>query len=182
MEIPTKALINSGSMSSCLNKKIIEKHQTKTEKVEHPIQVYNADGILNQEGAISKIALLRMKIGEHEEWIEMGISNSGKTNIFLGYDWLREHKPTVDYWKATIWFENCPRKYRSEFGKVREWLEAGSSGPDNEDYLRMFATHVKQVAMKEGVKKCTLTFEDVVPEKYWKYCKVFDTDEFNVLP
>ena len=36
--------------------------------------------------------------------------------------------------------------------------------------------------MKEGVKKCTLTFEDVVPEKYWKYCKVFDTDEFNVLP
>ncbi|KAJ3897005.1 hypothetical protein F5879DRAFT_814302, partial [Lentinula edodes] len=40
----------------------------------------------------------------------MAVTNLGKTDIFLGIDWLRYHNPSIDWKESTLTFERCPDK------------------------------------------------------------------------
>ena len=40
--------------------------------------------------------------------IDLAITNLGNTDLYLGYEWLIHHNPTVDWVRKTITFENCP--------------------------------------------------------------------------
>ncbi|KAF8440223.1 hypothetical protein L210DRAFT_3401335, partial [Boletus edulis BED1] len=35
-------------------------------------------------------------------------TNMGKTNIIIGYNWLNQHNPDVDWWTGQILFNQCP--------------------------------------------------------------------------
>ena len=45
-----------------------------------------------------------MKIREHSEQITMAMSNLSTHPIFLGYDWLKKHNPTIDWKVKTLQF------------------------------------------------------------------------------
>jgi len=36
----------------------------------------------------------------HQETIELGLTNTGKHDILLGMDWLKAHNPNID-WKTS---------------------------------------------------------------------------------
>ena len=72
--------------------------------------VYNANGTLNEAGAIEGFVKVRMVLDNHAEVIELAVTNLGKKNIFLGLDWLRYHNPSIDWDKSTLTFDCCPDK------------------------------------------------------------------------
>ena len=74
----------------------------------HPIPVYNADGMQNIGGSLKEWVRITIKIGTHEEEIDFGVSDLGKTNVFLGYDWLKTHNPEIDWVNNKIHFTQCP--------------------------------------------------------------------------
>src|SRR4051812_29675627 len=49
-----------------------------------------------------------MIIQEHVELISFGVTQLGKDKVFLGYDWLNAHNPTIDWKKQTLEFSQCP--------------------------------------------------------------------------
>ena len=59
----------------------------------------------------------------HEEEINFGVSNLGKTNVFLGYDWLKTHNPEIDWINNKIHFTRCPPQC---------WPQSQVTDPDEE--------------------------------------------------
>ena len=50
------------------------------------MRAYNADGILNDAGAITEFVQIQLIVDNHEELINLVITNLGKTALYLGYD------------------------------------------------------------------------------------------------
>ena len=47
-------------------------------------------------------------IRDHAEKIEMAVVNLGKTDFFLGLDWLCYHNPNINWEQSTLTFDRCP--------------------------------------------------------------------------
>ena len=100
-----KALIDSGCTGSCINEEFVTKHKMNLMALPKLIPVYNADGSLNASGSLTHVVQLKMNVSGHEELINLGVSNLGKSDIFLGHDWLKHHNPTIDWVGKTLRFD-----------------------------------------------------------------------------
>ncbi len=105
--LSTKGLLDSGCMSSAINRSFVEKHDLPTRKINVPIPVYNTDGTHNAGGDITEYVEIRMTIKGHAERIDLAITNLGKKDIYLGHDWLKRHNPSVNWKMQSILFGRC---------------------------------------------------------------------------
>jgi len=72
----------------------------ETQKYPTPILCHNADGSLNKSGNIMDYIKMNMEIRDHMEQISFAVTNLGKTDVFLGYEWLQHHNPSIN-WKTS---------------------------------------------------------------------------------
>ena len=169
-----KALIDSGCTGSCINEEFAKKHRINLTPLPKPIPVFNADGSQNIGGKLTHIAQLKVNIGGHKEIMDLGVSNLGISDIFLGHDWLRHHNPDIDWKKKIIQFNRCPGScYQEEIGedpeqetepgmKEGERLLAIHIGVE-ELNMRTKTTHSTEIA---SAHKDTRTIEEILPS----YC------------
>ena len=138
--VKVQALVDSGCTGSCINQKFVDLHGLETRKLPYPISVYNADGTVNRDGSIKEFVKIRIKIQKHEECIDLAVTNLGDTDLYLGYEWLIRHNPTVDWIQRSITFDNCPEecgyKIRVVIGEPTDTLEDG-------DRLLLLGQHSK---------------------------------------
>jgi hypothetical protein len=78
-----------------------------------PIPVYNIDGTLNEAGAISGIVDIVLWYKRHTERAQFAVTGLGKQDLILGYTWLREHNPEVDWQTNVVKMSRCPAKCRT---------------------------------------------------------------------
>jgi hypothetical protein len=45
-----------------------------------------------------------MTIGPYTNKHQFVVLNLGKAKMFIGYDWIRDHNPIIDWQKDTIFF------------------------------------------------------------------------------
>jgi len=91
-----QALVNLGSSSSCISRKFIKENLIDTRPLPFPITYYNADGSTNKDRSVTKVVEMNMTIGDHQELIQLSVTNLGNHDLFLGYDWLQKHNPTIN--------------------------------------------------------------------------------------
>ena len=91
------ALLDSGCTGSCIDREFVRKNNIQTKKVHLPIPVYNVDGSLNEGGPITEFIEVRMVVQDHTEQIHFAVSNLGKTELFIGHEWLKKHNPSIDW-------------------------------------------------------------------------------------
>ena len=132
------ALLDSGATGSCVNKDYVEAQGLQIKKLPLPLPVYNADGTLNEGGAIEGFVEVRMLIGDHAERIKLAVTNLGKTDIFLGLDRLRYHNPNIDRAESTLTIDRCTQpcefvkkccktqRFRGRLRKQRVDVDKGS--------------------------------------------------------
>ena len=106
-----KALLDTGCTSSSINRDFINRNHIKAQKLRSPIPVFNADGAPNSGEFIMDYVEMQMMIQDHSE----RVTNLGKTDIFLGYNWLKRHNPSIDWKKYTIDFNRCPEAVMTVF-------------------------------------------------------------------
>ena len=92
-----KTLIDCGCEGTCINQRYVDEQGLQVRKLALPISVYNYDGTINEEGAITGCVNLKLHVGDHIEEIEFGVTNLGSHDIFLGHDWLKKHNPNIDW-------------------------------------------------------------------------------------
>lgn len=109
-QLEAEALLDCGATGSCINMDFVKKHNLPVRPLLFKMPVFNADGTLNASGSITGMAEIRMVIGDHSERIELGVTNLGKMDIFLGLDWLRLHNPNIDWKESTLIFDRCPER------------------------------------------------------------------------
>src|ERR1700676_1398841 len=112
--IPARALLDSGCTGCTIDRTFVNKHKLVTIELEHPIRVLNADGTDNKDGQITEMVEVRMRIGQrHEENIQLAVTFLHGHDIFLGYDWLKQHNPEVDWEHKNIKLSRCPEYCQS---------------------------------------------------------------------
>ena len=84
----------------------------KIHKLETPLRAYNVDGTENKRGTIKTYVNLDLEINGRKTTTELLVTGLGKERIILGFPWLNEHNPDIN-WKTGefSWRETTKRRY-----------------------------------------------------------------------
>jgi len=72
------------------------------------IPVFNVDGSPNEAGQISEVVNVVLRYKTHSERMLLAVSRLRKQNLILGYDWLKDHNPKIDWEKGEVEMTCCP--------------------------------------------------------------------------
>jgi len=91
-----QALVDSGSMSLCISQKFIKENNLDMIQLLFPITCYNTNGTANKNGSVIEVVKMNMTIGDHQELIQLLVTNLGNHNLFPGYNWLQKHNLPIN--------------------------------------------------------------------------------------
>jgi len=157
--VAVRALLDSGATGLFMDTTFAKEKGFKMEKLKRPLLVRNVDGTVNAEGAITHQVECNMFFKGHVERARMDVCNLGKTELILGMPWLAAHNPEIDWEKGEVKMTRCPpicgrRKQGVEEKKVRK-----TEKDEDEEVLKR-----------------------LVPQKFWKWKKVFGKRESERMP
>ena len=64
------------------------------------------------------MALLKVEINGHKEYIKAAVTDLNGTDIFLGHNWLVKHNPEVNQKEGKIQFTSCPGSCRTKYQDI----------------------------------------------------------------
>ena len=103
-----RALLDSGATGLFIDREYVKSNRLPTRKLSHPIPVYNVDGSPNEAGSISEVVELLLRYDGHSERALFAVTGLGKQKMILGYTWLRDHNPDVDWQTREVRMSRCP--------------------------------------------------------------------------
>jgi Reverse transcriptase (RNA-dependent DNA polymerase) len=92
-------LIDSGATENFINERMACRWELPMHDLVYPRKVFNVDGTENHNGMIIKSCMLCVHCGGKQAHQRFYITNLGDNHILLGYPWLEEFNPDID-WKA----------------------------------------------------------------------------------
>ena len=98
VEIP--ALVDSGAGGKFIDQNFAKKF--KIHKLNEPFKAYNVNRTENKRGTIKYYVDLKFNIGTRIFNEQLLVTGLGKQKIILGFPWLTEHNPIIDWKTGTI--------------------------------------------------------------------------------
>ena len=148
--IAVKVLLDSGATGLFIDTTFAREKGFKMEKLKNPLLVRNVDSTVNLEGAIMHQVEYNMFFKGHMERARMDVCNLGKTEVILGMLWLAAHNPEIDWEKEEVEMTCCPP----------------ICGKRKQEEKRKEVKKVERDEDKETLKK-------LVPQRFWRWGKVF---------
>ncbi|GLB36986.1 putative retrotransposable element tf2 155 kda protein type 1-like [Lyophyllum shimeji] len=105
-----KALLDSGTSGLFLHICFVREHGITTRTLSWPIPVKNVDGTANAAGAITEVVDLVLRYNGHSERVVFAVTDLGEQDMILGYTWLKEHNPEIDWAAGTVSMSRCPAR------------------------------------------------------------------------
>jgi len=103
-----KVLLDSGATGNFIDKDFVCTKGISIQNISRPIPVFNIDGSPNEAGQISKVVDMVLRYKTHSERMLLAISNLGKQSMILGYTWLKDHNPEVNWQTGEVQMNRCP--------------------------------------------------------------------------
>ena len=91
------ALIDSGATENFLDYRTVKRIGVGTQKLEKPRPIINADGTPNGKGALTRCVKLMITHNGKEEQQRFYVADLGTDRVILGFPWLREWNPKIDW-------------------------------------------------------------------------------------
>jgi hypothetical protein len=105
-----QALVDCGATGSFIDRDFMRNNQINTRKLSQPIAVYNVDGSPNEAGEISEVINIILCYRNHSERSLLAVTGLGRQKLLLGYMWLKEHNPEIDWKTREVKMSRCPGK------------------------------------------------------------------------
>jgi hypothetical protein len=109
-----------------------------------------------------------MEINSHKENINAVVTHLDSTDIFVGYNWLTKHNPTINWENGTIKFNRCPPECRTKHQDII--LPA---------HLRQIKTETNDIDLEEETDN---TNPEDLPDYIRPFTHLFDKKNFDQLP
>jgi len=103
-----KALLDSGVTGSFIDRDFVRSKGINTRTLSRNIPVFNVNGSPNEAGQISEVVDVLLRYKTHSERMLLAVSGLGKQSLILGYNWLKDHNPKVDWEKGEVKMTHCP--------------------------------------------------------------------------
>jgi hypothetical protein len=104
----TQALIDCGATGCFIDIEWAKLNNIPTRPLTNPIPVYNVNSTANDAGAIMDIADVILRYEQHSECTQLAITHLGKQSLILGYNWLRNHNPEINWQTKDVKMSPCP--------------------------------------------------------------------------
>jgi hypothetical protein len=104
----TQALIDCGATGCFIDIEWVKLNNVPTRPLTKPIPVYNVDGTANDTGAITDIADIILCYENHLEHTQLAVTRLGKQSLILGYNWLHNHNPEINWQTKDVKMSCCP--------------------------------------------------------------------------
>jgi hypothetical protein len=104
----TQALIDCGATGCFIDIEWAKLNSIPTCPLTKPIPVYNVDGTTNDTGMITDIADVILRYEQHSERTQLAVTHLGKQSLILGYNWLRNHNPEINWQTKDVKMSRCP--------------------------------------------------------------------------
>jgi len=102
-----KVLLDSGATGNFIDKDFVCMKGISTQSISCPILVFNVDGSPNEAGQISEVVDVILRYKTHSERTLLAVSNLGKQSMILGYTWLKDHNPEVNWQTREVQMNRC---------------------------------------------------------------------------
>jgi hypothetical protein len=104
----TQALIDCGATGCFINVEWAQSNNVPTRPLTNPIPVYNVDGTANEAGMIVEITDMILHYDSHSERTQFAVTRLGKQSMILGYNWLCNHNPEINWQTKDVKMSRCP--------------------------------------------------------------------------
>ena len=209
--IETLGLIDSGAGGKFIDQNFTKEEGLKTKDLENPLVVYNVDGTLNKKGTIRKYVKLPITINGKKTSERLLVTGLGKLKIILGFPWLNEQNPVIDWkigtvsfpekkkinWKRLIGSRNPKASFAEEVDE-EEWKNRTINRLDEDEPSILLATLLGKLdtdiwinaktnlamdmAIEANLKKKEVPVKELVPPEYHEFLDVFDEEKANRFP
>ena len=102
-----KALLDCRATGTFINRDFVCSKEMNTQTLSCNIPVFNIDGSSNEAGQISEVVDVVLRYKTHSERMLLAVSGLGKQSLILGYDWLKDHNPRIDWEKKEVEMTHC---------------------------------------------------------------------------
>jgi len=106
-----KALLDSGATGSFIDKDFVCTKGITTWSISRPILMYNIDSSPNKARQISGVVDVVLHYQTHSKRTLLAVSSLGRQSMILGYTWLKDHNPEVDWQTREVQMNRCPSRY-----------------------------------------------------------------------
>jgi len=103
-----KALLDSRATRSFIDRNFVHLKGINTRTLSCNIPVFNVDGSPNEAKQISEVVDILLRYKTHSERMLLAVSGLGKQSLILGYNWLKDHNPKIDWEKEEVKMTHCP--------------------------------------------------------------------------
>jgi len=102
-----KALLDCRATRSLIDRDFVCLQGMNTQTLSHNIPVFNVDSFPNKAGQISEVVDVVLCYKTHSKRILLTIFRLGKQSLILGYNWLKDHNPKIDWKKGEVEMTYC---------------------------------------------------------------------------
>jgi len=103
-----KALLDCRVTGSLIDRDFVRSKEMNIWTLSHNILVFNVNGSPNKAGQISEVVDIVLHYKTHSERMLLAVSGLGKQSLILGYNWLKDHNPRIDWEKGEVEMTRCP--------------------------------------------------------------------------
>jgi Retroviral aspartyl protease len=157
-KIAVEALVDPGCTHSSIDAKFVEQNKLTTKKLLYPRDTINADGTTNKHGQVQETTDITLVINGHRERITLAVTKLHSHHIFLGFDWMYEHNPSINWQHRMVKFDRC-----QHFSILQQNIST-------------------EIAIAQEEKKEKKTWQETVPKEFHGFKKVFTKESFDTLP
>jgi hypothetical protein len=104
----TQALIDYGATGCFIDIEWAKLNNIPTCPLTKPIPVYNVDGTANDASMITDIANIILHYENHLEHTQLAVTYLGQQSLILGYNWLCNHNPEINWQTKNVKMSRCP--------------------------------------------------------------------------
>ena len=203
IEIVEEGLLDCGATGKFIDQNYVKANQWKTKPLKKLIQVFNVDGTQNKRGTIKSYVELDIEIHGQRRKERLLVTGLGKQKIILGYTWLRQTNPVIDWEKGTLKWRKQDKKERQktpvtiteERDKEAHLNATQNPLPDHElallistitddddVWINSKSTTATQIQAEINLKKKVLPLEEQVPPEFHDFLDVFSEEKAARFP
>ena len=108
----------------------------------------------------------------YKEQVTAEITDLGQNQMILGYMWLKCHNPEIDWEASTVKITQCPKMCQCFRRSITRFL-AHVEKKEQESTWHAYHLRATTEILPPKTKK---TMEELVPEEYHKFLKVFSKE------
>jgi len=138
-----------------------------------------------------EVVEMNMTISDHQELIQLSVTNLGNHDLFLGYNWLQKHNPTINWKDSSISLQNCQQWCRKIYAmrEPEEEIEEEIEEDVIEDREKVLFVNLEEEAWRReelnirSRSKDPEEAEENIPKEYKDFNdRVFSKTIFEKLP